>query len=791
MAACRIGARKRENKLGKRMLADLRPELAAEWAPQNKQAADEVSVVNLTRLPPKLAWWRCPKHGDWQEDIKARMAGKKCPRCAEAAQGRTTLAFREIVGELAKHVGVLTPMEMYVLVDSVGLLKSQERRELVAAIAEGRIAPAELAAFSRGEPAPMADAIFGGDIEVASSVIDQLDTPLPAASPPGAPAPPEALPVLVGAPLPPVPAAPAPPEVCALRILNAAAFAGARTSAAETIEFIVLSSLARLWGLYLDGEERGESAAALDGVLLQGQNLPGLGGEVARRFTEDRDAALSLPLPPGYTATAPDGTPLRPNTMQRLVCHLMLKRRRLGNWSGTGAGKTLAATLAARTLGSHLTVIICPNAVVGVSEERGPDGRIVSDAKGWRGSIENHFRGTAVATKTWEPGDAEWAVFNFEMFQEAESPELIDRFLETYGAQVGMVIIDEVHMAKRREHQEDSARRTGILRLLEGVPWAARMVMSATPVINDLVEGGALVEMVTGTNPMIGGGGKSILACARLHRALIECGIRWVPKFDITLTQPSLHCAVFSPPPPGTLVFTKINGSSIWKTWAENVLLIDITAERDSLQAFQGTLATEYFLTHFRAPEFLKKIAPDEPVIVYSTFKGGGEDDIFGALLQFMENAGHRVAMYSGDQTDAEKDAAREAFKAGRVNVLLCTEAIATGIDGLQGICSKIIINMLPWTQAQYEQLIGRVARQGQKKHVEVILPLTYYRNDDGTYSSHEADHLKSLLEKKTLADAAVNGAIPDREIVNRKRLGARAQRSADLLLARLAGGAP
>ena len=37
---------------------------------------------------------------------------------------------------------------------------------------------------------------------------------------------------------------------------------------------------------------------------------------------------------------------------------------------------------------------------------------------------------------------------------------------------------------------------------------------------------------------------------------------------------------------------------------------------------------------------------------------------------------------------------------------------ISTGVDGLQRVCDTLIINVLPWTSAEYDQLRGRLWRQ-------------------------------------------------------------------------------
>jgi hypothetical protein len=57
-----------------------------------------------------------------------------------------------------------------------------------------------------------------------------------------------------------------------------------------------------------------------------------------------------LSLTKGY-AFSVAGALTPPNLMQCLTASLVRDRRRLGNWSGTGAGKTLAAVYASRIIG--------------------------------------------------------------------------------------------------------------------------------------------------------------------------------------------------------------------------------------------------------------------------------------------------------------------------------------------------------------------------------------------------------------------------------------------------------
>src|SRR5438046_4031403 len=106
---------------------------------------------------------------------------------------------------------------------------------------------------------------------------------------------------------------------------------------------------------------------------------------------------------------------------------------------------------------------------------------------------------------------------------------------------------------------------------------------------------------------------------------------------------------------------------------------------------------------------------------------------------------------------------AKEAFIHGDLDVLIATAAIGTGVDGLQQVCNRLIVNVLPWTRAEYDQLLGRIYRQGQKskEEVAVIIPLTYALVNGQRWSWCESK-LQRLAFKKSIADAAVDGVVPE-----------------------------
>ena len=119
----------------------------------------------------------------------------------------------------------------------------------------------------------------------------------------------------------------------------------------------------------------------------------------------------------------------------------------------------------------------------------------------------------------------------------------------------------------------------------------------------------------------------------------------------------------------------------------------------------------EQILTIARIPAILKELRPK--TIVYTHYVDG----IVDLLKEAIEADGWTVGFHMGvDKSD------REHFINGSVDVLIASSAIATGVDGFQRVCDRLILNIPPWTSAELEQLEGRLNRQGQVHDTLTIL---------------------------------------------------------------------
>lgn len=708
--------------LAKTSLAVTHPTIAAEWNIARNEGVTPSAVdpdQNIT------AWWRCGQGHDFQATVRART--KSNARCPVCFAGWSVEHIREFVKSLIDHINAFDPSEMFALAMQGGLLRDNESKPFVKAITGGKFPVSELEKFIRGEPSLVDDVLRKKPIDptAAGPLVLQPDAP-EAVTPekpldryalPGAPAPEDAekIDVSVEVDVHGAPAAPSEsplPVVTVQEALDALKSPLVASADAETVKFLLDSAKAKLWRhAYKNPEEARAQAASFQGDVYSTL--------VRDRFIAEFDAAQALELPKGYSFRFEPGGPIvAPNLMQRRVAVSLKDTRRFGNWSGMGAGKTLSAILSTRVTEANLTVICCPNAVVG----------------NWEREIKKAFPASEVATKTWTPAWRDQAaphylVLNYEAFQQPDSETRLVVFLDTNT--VDFIVIDEIHYAKQREAGDLMSKRKRLVQglVLESGKKNAELCvlgMSGTPVINTLQEGKSLIEMITGHRHDDLDTSPTVQNCMRLYQRLVTLGTRWRPEYEIQLDVKRIE--------------------------------IDCAADLGEIRAVSAgtTLDLEKVLTRLRLPTILENIKRGEKVLIYTHFV----EEIAKVLFDAVRDAGHSAGMLTGETGD--EDLSEFLKKNGRVDVLIASSRIGTGVDGLQRVCRKLIINCLPWTNAEYEQLVGRLYRQGsQFDHVEVIIPVTY-ANVHGERWSYCESKLNRIDYKKSIADAAVDGVVPD-----------------------------
>jgi hypothetical protein len=688
-------------------LATTHPKLAKEWHPTKN---GDLTPDKVTSGSERKVWWKCPKGPDheWQARIDHRAkVSSGCPRCNI---GWTLAAIRAFVESLKDLLQTFTPAELYMIFQHNRLLSTYGKgKSFVKALATGRFPKEEIEKFVDGEPSLVdqfvqdptqtLEALETNEAKpdgAEADVLDRADAVVERVEEEGE----QQLPV-----------------VETKDVLASLGLQVISSADEEAVEFLIASGLVKIWKhAYQD-----EAAAVAQAETCHGE---GYADQIRTRFLDEYRLARDLKIPNGY-AFRVNGQLALPNLMQRQFAVRVRERKRVGNWSGTGAGKTLAAVLATRVVGSKLTVVCCPNSVV----------------EGWQRAILDIFPDSIVATKTFAP---DWAaaaggetgfgsaadhrahrylVLNYEAFQQPDSAERVRSLVA--GEPIDFIIVDEIHFAKQRT--EDMSQRRRLVAALttlaaERNPELHVLGMSATPVINNLQEGKSMIELVSGlahdeldTRP-------TVPNCMALHQRLVALGIRWMPAYQLRYEQREIEvdCGPF----------------------------VD---EIRSLGAAGTPLALEQVLTRARLPIIRAHIEPK--TLIYTHYVQGIDRQLRDAL----EADGWKVAFYTG-----EDKSGLDGFLGGDVDVLIGSSAIGTGVDGLQRVCNRLIVNVLPWTAAEFEQLKGRVYRQGQSREkVTLIVPLTY-AEVNGQRWSWCASKMQRLRFKKSIADAAVDGVVPE-----------------------------
>jgi superfamily II DNA or RNA helicase len=477
----------------------------------------------------------------------------------------------------------------------------------------------------------------------------------------------------------------------------------------ETMRFLLLYSVLRLWKSAFR-DDKNKTDATIEEVRRQGKNGNRYHDEVADTFLSGYIGAKNIlsNLPTGYAF------PYNPTLMQLYVAYKIKTSQFFGNFSSVGTGKTLSAILASRVIESMMTLIVCPNDVVDQ----------------WKGRIIQTFPDCKVLTDRDEAFNAkydsnkhQYLVLNYDKFSQDDSPNLI---LNLVKERIDFVVLDEIHFIKKRleDNSDESQRRKN----LAGLMTAARnendkvkvLGMSATPVVNNLMEGRSLLELMSGK------------------------------IYDDVATKATVPNAV--------TLFVKLTVNSI----REIERYADIKTEFRYVEAVRpqntsikqlkaNPLMMEQFLTDARIPEIIGNIR--DQTIIYTEYV----TEIIETISDAVRDAGYSFGLYTGSDRSGLLQ-----FLNRKVQVLIASKPISVGLDGLQEICNRLIINTLPWTHAQYEQLLGRLRRLGQRNVVEVYI----IKASVSGYPYDEQIKWNRIQFKRTLADCAIDGTLPEKNLV-------------------------
>lgn len=106
-----------------------------------------------------------------------------------------------------------------------------------------------------------------------------------------------------------------------------------------------------------------------------------------------------------------------------------------------------------------------------------------------------------------------------------------------------------------------------------------------------------------------------------------------------------------------------------------------------------------------------------------SVLLSGWHREVYNIWLNELEDL--NPVMYTGTESQKQKDQAKDDFINGRTNLMIISNRSGAGLDGLQHKCSTLIIGELDWSPKTHEQLEQRLDRDGQKNPVMILYPVS------------------------------------------------------------------
>lgn len=494
----------------------------------------------------------------------------------------------------------------------------------------------------------------------------------------------------------------------------------------ESAKFLVLEETHKLWNNVLDMSEENKLEEALKTIRNE------KGGEfwkyIQTTFLNEFNEVNNIKPSKDYKF------PHEPSLMQKLMVYHLIQNKSYGNWCGTGAGKTNAFLFATRETNSRVTVAIVPNDTIGTLVKAinriYPDSNVIIPK-----SCDDLY--------TCDRNRFNYIIYNYEKFQGNNgAEEIINKLLETNT--IDFICLDEVQNVKVRDAKNASSRskfaNSLVTRGRMANPEMRTLVMSATPCINNLTEVRSIIELLTGEIHKEIGNENTITNIHNAYKALLLNGFRYVPKYPIDIEER----------------FVEIDCSN------------DSELHRDLLNKKQGDISGVEYLLAERKLNVIKRELK-HGTIVFSTWVDGMAE----LLTEHIRKWGFTVETYNGQSGSInERKDIVDKFIDGEIDVLVCSKTISTGIDGLQYKCNKMIIVSLPWTDADYAQLKGRIYRQGSHfKRVEFVIPQVVLNAKGVDMWSWDKMRKQAIDTKKSLGNAIVEGHIQKTYTINHEKL--------------------
>ena len=338
--------------------------------------------------------------------------------------------------------------------------------------------------------------------------------------------------------------------------------------------------------------------------------------------------------------------------------------------------------------------------------------------------------------------------------------------------------LDEVHRIKQRLGQESTRRRSAVERLRSLC--ATAVGLTGTPLVNELQEPLSIFQVLSSGDPQFESGWlnyRRMADVADVFEVMLPHIIRR-RKADVLLHLPG--CEVSTVPIP---LSWNIEGEVLhihrWPRSRANEALVEfrkllVEAKLPYILKIareEGKLFILSYLTEDvsrRIAAYLEEALPGEVANIDGLVTEADRQAILNAF-RTTGQAGTPVTSGTGQNNAAGEATAGKRILVGTFGTL--GEGLTLFNPSVANTANKIVIADLPYTYAELEQGISRLYREGQKRTVQVYVPVTTItgsvENESGLLTMDEC--IWDLLQsKRELSDVAIDGRYSTEDASNK-----------------------
>ena len=435
----------------------------------------------------------------------------------------------------------------------------------------------------------------------------------------------------------------------------------------------------------------------------------------------------------------------KPREYQYEALAYAVQKKNIINGDDVGLGKTFEAIMYTEFAMAFPCLVVTPASVK------------YNWAEKWE-EIVGADRSISVITSKVENNDwtADVVIVNYDIIGKKQGTGATVNFPELVDSEWKMIIFDEAHFLKSTKSQRSKAAA----KIVQG---SARIqLLTGTATMNKPVELWNLLKLINrekevandwmqfvmkycggykGKFGWVTDGATNTLELNKLIRE--TCYIRR-EKIDVLKELPKVAKQVLKAPITNRKAYTKA---------LDNIIeyIREVAGDEKAEKAMEaehlvamGTLRKLAIEGKLKAIEqYLKdwKEVNTEKLVIFGVHKEG---------LEYLSKKFKSTLIAGGVSVENKHKLIKEFCKNDEVFLFGNIESMGTGVDGLQYICSNMLIIELPWRPSDIEQVVGRLYRSGQTLPVMATFMLADETIDE--------DMWNMLAEKEQVTEAVNKG---------------------------------